>query len=58
VRLILDAAATRSDGRWKGNLRNRFLLEVLAETGLRLGEAMGSGTATLSSAAAARPISR
>jgi site-specific recombinase XerD len=41
VRLILDAAATRSDGRWMGNLRNRFLLEVLAETGLRLGEAMG-----------------
>lgn len=41
VRLILDAAATRSDGGWAGNLRNRFLLEVLAETGLRLGEAMG-----------------
>jgi site-specific recombinase XerD len=42
VRLILDAAAARrGDGQWAGNLRNRFLLEVLAEGGLRLGEAIG-----------------
>ncbi|WP_236054732.1 hypothetical protein [Mycobacterium sp. SM1] len=28
-------------GLWRGNLRDRFLLALLAETGLRLGEALG-----------------
>ena len=42
VRLICDAAARReqASGVWTGNLRNRFLWELLSETGLRLGEAL------------------
>ena len=44
VRAILDTCATqRSDGSWTGSpaaLRNRFLFATLAETGMRLGEAL------------------
>ncbi|OZD78871.1 hypothetical protein CH260_03545 [Rhodococcus sp. 05-2256-B2] len=43
VQRILDSAATFDPiGRsWAGNLRDRLLFEILAETGLRLGEALG-----------------
>jgi integrase len=34
---VFDAAA----GAWRGNLRDRFLFALLAETGMRLGEALG-----------------
>jgi site-specific recombinase XerD len=42
VTLIVDAAAVWDAGerRWMGNLRNRLLWSLLAETGLRLGEAL------------------
>lgn len=44
VKTILDTCATqRSDGTWGGTaagLRNRFLFALLAETGMRLGEAL------------------
>ena len=44
VKAILDTCATqRSDGTWVGSpagLRNRFLFALLAETGMRLGEAL------------------
>lgn len=44
VKAILDTCATqRSDGTWDGTaagLRNRFLFALLAETGMRLGEAL------------------
>jgi site-specific recombinase XerD len=43
VQWILDAAATfdPTNRLWAGNLRDRLLLEILAETGLRLGEVLG-----------------
>jgi integrase len=42
VGLILDTAAVwdPDERRWIGNLRNRLLWSLLAETGLRLGEAL------------------
>lgn len=44
VKAILDTCATQSaDGTWQGTaagLRNRFLFALLAETGMRLGEAL------------------
>lgn len=44
VRAILDTCSTqRPDGSWSGStaaLRNRFLFATLAETGMRLGEAL------------------
>jgi integrase len=43
VQAILDACATydAAVGEWVGNLRDRFLFALLAETGMRLGEALG-----------------
>lgn len=43
VQRILDNAATSNpiDRSWSGNLRDRLLFEILAETGLRLGELLG-----------------
>ena len=43
VQQILDSAATFDPAAraWAGNLRDRLLFEMLAETGLRLGEALG-----------------
>jgi len=43
VQAILDGCATYDDERseWAGNLRDRLLFAVLAETGARLGEALG-----------------
>lgn len=45
VRAIVDGCATqRSDGTWTGGpaaLRNRLLFALLAESGMRLGEALG-----------------
>jgi integrase len=40
---ILDACAVydRGTGDWAGDLRSRFLFALLAESGLRLGEALG-----------------
>ena len=42
VGLILDCCAQRDGaGEWEGSLRDRLLFELLAESGLRLGEALG-----------------
>ncbi|MGW7571868.1 tyrosine-type recombinase/integrase [Streptomyces tendae] len=43
VQAILDGCATYDPaaGEWVGNLRDRFLFALLAETGMRLGEALG-----------------
>jgi site-specific recombinase XerD len=42
VGLILGCCARRDDaGEWEGSLRDRLLFELLAESGLRLGEALG-----------------
>ncbi|ORI16459.1 tyrosine-type recombinase/integrase [Rhodococcus sp. 1168] len=43
VQRIFDTAATfdPANRSWTGNLRDRLLFEILAETGLRLGEALG-----------------
>ena len=43
IDLILGACATRGPepGEWRGSLRDRLLFELLSETGLRLGEALG-----------------
>ena len=43
VQAILDGCATydTGSGQWQGNLRDRLLFAVLAESGLRLGEALG-----------------
>ncbi|MEO6703793.1 MAG: tyrosine-type recombinase/integrase [Jatrophihabitantaceae bacterium] len=43
VQLILDACSTQTDDGWSGSesaLRDRLLFAVLAETGMRLGEAL------------------
>lgn len=43
VNTILDACAVQHDGEWAGGpvgVRNRLLFAVLAETGMRLGEAL------------------
>lgn len=42
IQAILDACAVPTDGgEWAGNLRDRLLFALLAETGMRLGEALG-----------------
>jgi len=43
VQAILDGCAVYDPqtGEWQGNLRDRFLFALLAETGMRLGEALG-----------------
>jgi integrase len=43
VQAILDGCAVYDSqaGEWQGNLRDRFLFALLAETGMRLGEALG-----------------
>jgi integrase len=43
IQAILDGCAVydAATGQWVGNLRDRLLFAVLAETGLRLGEALG-----------------
>ena len=43
VQAILDGCAVYDPrtGDWQGNLRDRFLFALLAETGMRLGEALG-----------------
>jgi integrase len=43
VQAILDGCATydTGSGQWRGNLRDRLLFALLAESGLRLGEALG-----------------
>nr|WTB28317.1 tyrosine-type recombinase/integrase [Streptomyces sp. NBC_00830]WTB35764.1 tyrosine-type recombinase/integrase [Streptomyces sp. NBC_00830] len=43
VQAILDGCATYdpATGEWVGNLRDRFLFALLAETGMRIGEALG-----------------
>jgi integrase/recombinase XerD len=43
VGAILDGCARfeRERGEWRGSLRDRLLFETLAETGVRLGEALG-----------------
>jgi integrase len=43
VQAIPDCCAVydRQTGEWQGNLRDRFLFALLAETGMRLGEALG-----------------
>jgi integrase len=43
VQAILDGCAVcdRQAGEWQGNLRDRFLFALLAETGMRLAEALG-----------------
>jgi integrase len=43
IQAILDACAEidTTAGDWRGNLRDRFLFALLAETGMRLGEALG-----------------
>jgi integrase len=43
IQAILDCCAVFDPqaGSWRGNLRDRFLFALLAETGMRLGEALG-----------------
>jgi integrase len=43
IQAILDGCAVfdAEIGSWRGNLRDRFLFALLAETGMRLGEALG-----------------
>ena len=43
IQAILDGCAVfdLQAGSWRGNLRDRFLFALLAETGIRLGEALG-----------------
>lgn len=43
IQAILDGCARpdRDSGEWAGNLRDRLLFALLAETGMRLGEALG-----------------
>lgn len=43
IQAILDACAVydQATGRWVGNLRDRLLFAMLAETGMRLGEVLG-----------------
>jgi integrase len=43
VQAIVDGCATydQETGEWVGNLRDRFLFALLAETGMRIGEALG-----------------
>ncbi|WP_331765451.1 site-specific integrase (plasmid) [Streptomyces sp. NBC_01369] len=43
IQAILDGCARpdRSSGEWAGNLRDRLLFALLAESGMRLGEALG-----------------
>lgn len=43
IQAILDGCAVCDPeaGSWRGNLRDRFLFALLAETGMRLGEALG-----------------
>lgn len=46
VQAILDGCATYdpNTGEWVGNLRVRFLFALLAESGMRIGEALGTRT--------------
>lgn len=43
IQAILDGCAVWDDGRgeWAGNLRDRFLFALLADSGMRIGEALG-----------------
>jgi integrase len=43
IQAILDGCAVfdAETGSWRGNLRDRFVFALLAETGMRLGEALG-----------------
>ena len=43
IQAIIDGCATWDDaaGEWKGNLRDRLLFSLLAESGMRLGEVLG-----------------
>lgn len=43
IQAILDDCAVfdTESGSWRGNLRDRFVFALLAETGMRLGEALG-----------------
>lgn len=43
IQAILNGCATfdAESGSWRGNLRDRFVFALLAETGMRLGEALG-----------------
>ncbi|QFS90383.1 site-specific tyrosine recombinase XerC [Mycobacterium sp. THAF192] len=43
IQSILDGCAVfdAESGSWQGNLRDRFVFALLAETGMRLGEALG-----------------
>lgn len=43
IQEILDGCAVWDDehGEWQGNLRDRFLFALLAESGMRIGEALG-----------------
>jgi integrase len=43
IQAIIDGCATwdRTDCEWKGNLRDRLIFALLAETGMRLGEVLG-----------------
>jgi integrase len=43
IQAIIDGCATWDDaaGEWAGNLRDRLIFAILAETGMRLGEVLG-----------------
>jgi integrase len=43
IQAIIDGCATWDDaaGEWAGNLRDRLLFSLLAESGMRLGEVLG-----------------
>lgn len=43
IQAILDGCAVfdNTRGEWRGNLRDRFLFALLAESGMRIGEALG-----------------
>jgi integrase len=48
IQAILDGCAVfdTGTGEWVGNLRDRLLFALLAESGMRIGEALGRGSMT------------
>lgn len=60
VQAILDGCAVcdTATGEWVGNLRDRLLLALLAESGMRIGEALGLRISDFVRGRAAPPMSR
>ena len=56
----MDGCAAYGDaaGEWTGNLRDRLIFAMLAETGMRLGEVLGMAISDVVMGRAAPPMSR